>query len=111
MEFAEAFIQHSSGDFRVPVVKCAEEGEQDSANDHVMKMCDDEIRAAKLPVERSGGQHNAGKPGKQELEQERDAEQHGRLEYNASAPHGAKPVKDFDSGGHPDNHGGDCKEA
>src|SRR5262244_4611293 len=111
MEFAESFIQHASSDFRVPVIKCTEEGEQNSADDHVMKMRDDEIRTAKLPVERRGGQHNACKPGNQELEQEPDAEQHGRLEYNASAPHRAKPVKDLDSGGHTDNHRGDCKEA
>src|SRR5215471_4342303 len=109
MELAQAFIQHSSGDFRVPVVKCAEKGEQDSANDHVVKMRNDEIRAAKLPVKRRGGQHNARKPSDQELEQERDAEQHGRLELNLASPHGAQPVEDLDAGWYADNHRGYCK--
>src|SRR5499433_2767420 len=107
MEFAQAFTQHPSSEFRVPVIKCSEQGEQNSANDHVMKMRDDEIRAAKLPVERRGGQHNACKPGNQELEKERDAEQHGRLELNIASPHGAQPVEDLDACWYADNHRGD----
>src|SRR5215469_5086668 len=104
MEFAERFVVHPSGNFRVPVIKCAEKRMHNSANDHVVKMCDDEIRAVKLPVERRNGQHDAGKPSNQKLEQEADAEQHRRFELNPPAPHGAKPVKDFDSGRYAYNH-------
>src|SRR5882672_9416530 len=50
MEFAKAFVQHSSGDFWVPVIKCPEEGEQNSAHDHIMKMRDDKVGTAELPV-------------------------------------------------------------
>src|SRR5215475_11088938 len=111
MEFAQAFAQHSSCDFRVPVIERAEQSEQNSANNYVMKMRDDEIRAAELPVERCSGQHDACKPGNQELEQERDAEQHGRLELNLASPHGAQPVEDFDTCRYADNHRGYRKKA
>ena len=48
---AEAFAQHSSGDFRIPVIECGEQREQNSAHDHVVKVRDDEVRNAKLPIE------------------------------------------------------------
>src|SRR5215475_4633471 len=104
MKLAQGFVKHSSNNFRVPVIKCSEERKKNSANDHVMKMRDDEIRAAKLPVERRGGQHDARKPGDQELEQESHAEQHGRFELKPPAPHGAQPVEDFDTRRNTNNH-------
>ena len=52
MPFAETFAQHSSGDFRVPVIEGGKERKQNSADDHVVKVRDHEVREAKLPIER-----------------------------------------------------------
>src|SRR4029077_11110443 len=74
MYFAETFVQHSPGDFWIPVIKCGEERKQNSAHDHVVKMRNNKVRAAKLPVERSNAQHYAGETGNQKLKQKSDAE-------------------------------------
>ena len=63
MPFAEAFAQHSAGHFRIPVIERAEEREQNSANDYVMKVRHDEIGKTKLPIERAPPLHNAGEAG------------------------------------------------
>src|SRR5882724_1998664 len=63
MQLAEAFVEYSSGDFWIPVINCAEEGEQDSAYDHIVKVRDDKIRAAQLPIEGCRAKHYAGEAG------------------------------------------------
>ena len=108
---AERFVQHSSGDFWVPVIERGEEGKQNPADECVMKVRDDEIRQAKLPIEGRRGQHDAGETGNQELEEKPDAEQHRRLELNSPAPHGAEPIEDLDSRGNTDDHRGDGEKA
>src|SRR6201999_329347 len=107
MELAEAFVEHSPGDFGIPVIKSGEESEQNSADDHVVKMGDDEVRAAKLPVKGRRREHDAGETGEQELEEESDAEKHRGLEKELAAPHSAEPVENLDSGGNADRH---CRE-
>src|SRR5258705_6438281 len=97
MEFAQSFVEHSSSNFRVPIIKCGKERKENSTNDHVVKMRDDEIGAAKLPVERRRAQHDAGEASDQKLKEKGDREQHRRLELNPPTPHRAKPVEDFDS--------------
>src|SRR5882672_7919607 len=104
MEFAQAFMQHSSGDFGVPVIKCTEEGEQNSADDYVMKVGDDEVGAAELPVEGRRSQHDAGEAGDQELEEKTNAEEHWRPELNLSSPHRAQPVENLDARRHSYRH-------
>src|SRR5208282_901142 len=99
MEFAQSFVEHPSRNLRIPIVKCAKERKEYSANDYVVKMRHDEIRAAELPVERRRAQHDASETRDQKLEQESDTEQHRRLELNPPAPHRSQPVEDFDSGG------------
>src|SRR5260370_3379625 len=98
MELAQAFMQHSSGDFGVPVTKCAEEREQNSADDHVMKVGDDKVGAAKLPIEGRRSQHDAGEAGDQKLEEETNAEEHWRPQRNLASPHCTQPVEDLDAG-------------
>src|SRR5262245_321728 len=43
MPFAEAFTEHSAGHLRVPVIESGKQREQDSANDNVMKVSDNEV--------------------------------------------------------------------
>src|SRR6266702_3732466 len=104
MELAQAFMQHSSGDFWVPVIKCTEEGEQNSADDHVMKVSDDKVGAAELPVEGRRSQHDAGEAGDQKLEEETNAEEHWRPELDLTSPHGTQPVEDLDAGRYTHSH-------
>ena len=57
MPFAQSFAQHAAGHLRIPVVEGGEEHEEDCTDQHVVKVSDDEIGAAKLPVE--GGEQPA----------------------------------------------------
>ena len=52
-----------------------------------MKVRDDEVGVAELPVERRSRQHDAGQSGDQELEQERNAEQHRACVKRILPPH------------------------
>src|SRR5208282_1569249 len=107
MQFAEGFVHHPARNFGIPIVESSEKGEQDSANDHIVEVRNYKVRAAQLPVEGRGGQHDAGKPGDQELKQEADAEQHRSFENELATPHGTQPIEDFDSGGYSDDHAGE----
>ena len=63
--------KHAAGHLRIPVVEGGKEHEQDCADQHVVKVGDDEVGVAELPVEGGDGEHDAGEPGDQELKQER----------------------------------------
>src|SRR5262249_39749392 len=84
MPFAVTLTKQSAGDFRVPVIEGGKQREQDSADDHVMKVSDYEVRETKLPIDRYAGLNNAGKTSDQELEQESDREQHRCFESDSS---------------------------
>src|SRR5271165_2034922 len=43
MQFAEGLVQHPSRNFWVPIIKCREQGEEDSADDDVMKVSHDKV--------------------------------------------------------------------
>src|SRR5258708_7297704 len=111
MEFAQGFVQHPSGYLWVPVIKCAEKREQNPTNDHVVKMRDNEIRAAKLPIERRRTKHDAGEAGNQKLEQEADTEKHRRPELELTSPHRTQPVEDLDAGRYTHSHRRDREKA
>src|ERR1700756_3425129 len=111
MELAQAFIQHSSGDFGVPVIKRTEEGKQNSADDHIMKVGDDKVGAAELPIERRRSHHDAGETGNQKLEEETDAKEHRRSEQDLASPHRTQPIEDFDSGRYSHRHRRDREKA
>ena len=68
------FAQHPSGNFGIPIINCTEHAEQDGTHDHVVEMRDNEVRTAKLPIERRRAQHDAREAGDQKLEQESNAE-------------------------------------
>ena len=97
--------------FGIPVVEGGEERKQNPAHDHIVEVRDHKVGPAQLPVEGRSRQHDARETGDQELEQKPDAEQHGRLEMNLAAPHGAEPVEDLDSRGNTDDHRGEGEKA
>ena len=53
-------------DLGIPVVDAGERAEQRAADQHPMKMADDEVAVGELEVERRGGQHDAGQAADQE---------------------------------------------
>src|SRR5262249_16639432 len=86
MPFTQTLPQHPASQLRVPVIKRAKGGKQNSAHDHVVKMRDDKIGKAQLPIDRHRRLYDAGETCDQELKQKSNAEQHGHLELNFSAP-------------------------
>ncbi len=67
MQLPQCLVVHSSGHLREPVIKSAEQTEQDSTHDHVVKMRDNKIRVSELPIEWRCAQHDPGESGDQEL--------------------------------------------
>ena len=45
VQLAQPLAQHPAGDFRVPVVERGEEREENAADDHVVEVRHDEVRA------------------------------------------------------------------
>ena len=70
-----------------------------------MKMRDDEVGIAQLPVEGRDGEHDAREAGDEELKEKRDGEFHRGGEVDVAAPEGCEPVEDFDSSGNGNDHG------
>ena len=75
-----------------------------------MKVCHHKVGEAELPIKRRRRHHDSGKTSDQKLKEKSDGKEHSCLELNASAPHGAYPIEDFDSRGNADSHGGDRKK-
>src|SRR6202046_5256845 len=110
MPLGQRLVVHPAAHFREPIIERAENREQNCADDHVVKMGHYKVRGAELPIERRRREHDSSQARDQELKQEGHAEKHRSLELNFSAPHGANPVENFDSGGNRDDHRGDGKE-
>src|SRR3984893_18190035 len=87
--FSKRFAEHPASGLGEPVIKAAEQREYRSTHERVVEVRHYEIRIRQLPVQRRDAQHDAGEPGDEKLEQERDTEQHGGIEADVAAPHGA----------------------
>src|SRR5262249_44116613 len=95
--FAETLAEHLAGGFGKPVINGAEEREQESTQQHIMKMRDYEIGIAQLPVEGRRGKHDTGQSRDQELKKKCCTEEHGRRKANSAAVHCRQPVEEFDA--------------
>src|SRR5579864_5094572 len=76
VQLAERLVVHLSRHLREPVVKGSEETEDNTANNHVVKMRDYEIRVPQVPVEGGGTLHDPCETSDQELEKKSNTEQH-----------------------------------
>src|SRR5205085_243885 len=82
------------------------EDAEDGGDTHdEMEVGDDEKRVVQRDIEGGLGQEGAGQSAGGEERDEADSEQHGRIETDAAAPHGAQPVEGLDGGGDADGHG------
>src|SRR5580658_4164265 len=59
MPFAERLVHQSPGGFGVPVIDACEDTEDNGTDQHIMKMCDHEIRVMELPVPRGHREHDS----------------------------------------------------
>ena len=55
MPATEPFAHHPTGDLGKPEISCAEQREYRSADQHVVKMCDNEVSVVNLKVKRHRG--------------------------------------------------------
>src|SRR5882757_7559619 len=101
---AQSFVVHLSRDLGEPIIEATEDREHDRSDDHVVKMCDNEVGGAELPIEGRRAQHDPGETGNQELEKKSNAEQHRCFELDLASPHGSQPVEDLDSSGNRNRH-------
>src|SRR6185369_9877459 len=97
-------VQQPAESLRIPVVEACEERVEETANQNVMKVSDDEVRIRELPIERNNGQHHSSQTRNQKLEKEAEAEEHRHFQPNLAAVHRAEPVEDLDPGRNPDEH-------
>src|SRR4051812_18090668 len=89
VQLAKRLAQHASGDFWEPVVEGTEQWEYRAAKQDVVEVRDDEISVVHLPIERHGGEHQAGKSADEEDEEEAADPPHGEFEMQTSAPKGS----------------------
>src|SRR6266498_510671 len=97
-------VQQPAESFRVPVVEAREERVEETANQHIMKVRDDEVRIRKLPVEGCNCEHDSRQTGNQKLKQEAETEDHRYFQPNLPTVYCAQPVEDLDPGRHPNEH-------
>src|ERR1700733_5081629 len=86
MPLPECLVHQPSCRFWIPVIDASEDAEHDGANKHVVEVSDNEVRIMKLPIPWRYREHDAGKPGDEELEEESNAEQHRSCETYSAAP-------------------------
>src|SRR5258705_13476917 len=97
-------VQQPAESFRVPVVEAREERVEETANQNVMKVRDDEVRICELPIERNNRQHHSSQTRNEKLEEKTEAEHHRHFQPNLAAVHRAEPVEDLDPGRNPHEH-------
>ena len=86
MPLSEGLVHQPAGRFWIPIIESSKNAEHDGANEDIVKVSDDEVRIMELPIPRRYGEHDAGKSGDKELEQESNAEQHRSREPNSATP-------------------------
>src|SRR5580692_1309581 len=86
VDLAKGLVQQSAGHLREPVVHAGKDRHQASADEYVMNVADDEVRAVNVQVERNGGEKDAGDAADRKQPDETDRKQHRRREVNFAAP-------------------------
>ena len=108
--FSHSLVHHAAGHFGKPEMNSADDRENVDAQQHVVKMCDDEVGVGQLPVECHRGGHEAGYASDDEQQHEAGEEQERRLELRSSGPDRCDPRKDGDRARDRDNETRGAKE-
>src|SRR5665213_317668 len=104
MQLAKALVEHSPSRLGEPIVDSGENHENDSANQYIVEMRDDEIGIRQLPTEWGHRQQDPGQSCDEKLEEEGYREEHGSAQADLAPPHGAEPVEDLDASWNTDQH-------
>ena len=94
---AEPLIEHLAEHLRPPVVKAGEQPEDRATEQHVMEVGDDVVRVGLLGVTWCHRVCNTRQATDREQQDESDRKLHRGAEHQLAAPHGERPVDDFDS--------------
>src|ERR1700754_1760449 len=92
MPKSQPAIEQTAHGFRIPVVDAGEYAKEESTDECVVKVRDDEVGIRELPVQGGHAQHHSGQTRDQELKNKRDAKEHRQIEVNLAAVHCAEPV-------------------
>src|SRR5215203_3432520 len=90
---AEFFAQKPAAPFRKPVIKRAEQRENRAADQHVMKMRDDEKRIVELQIERHRGEHHARQSAHHENREKSEHEYQRRFQIQTARPERRQPAE------------------
>ena len=88
VQLAKRLIQHPAGEFGIPVIDGAEDDEDGSSIDNVVKVADDEIGIVNVDIKGNLRQGNAGDTAKNKVNDEGAGEKHGAVQGNLSTPEG-----------------------
>jgi hypothetical protein len=107
----EALVEHLSGELRPPVVDPGEDGERDTADEHIVEVAHNEVGVVRLHVERHGGDHHACDPTDDEGDEKADDEQERRLPHRPARPDRRAPRHDLHARRDGDRHARRGEEA
>ena len=100
LQLPEPLAQQRAGDLREPVVDAGEEAEDAAGEQRVVEVRDDEVGAVRLVVEHRRGDEDPAQPADQELDEEREREQHRGAQHDRAADQRADHVEVLDPGRH-----------
>jgi hypothetical protein len=95
VQFAQALIQHATGDFGEPVVNACIDAKDGAAKQHVVEVPHHVVGVVDVNVEGSCAEGDAAEAAEHKHGQQPNGKQHGAGEADLAAPQGCHPAKDF----------------
>src|SRR5205823_3903300 len=86
MDLPPEFIHHPPGRLGIPMVNARKKAENSSRSDDIVEVGDDVISVVQVQVAEIEAQRQSGQPANPEHRQERQREEHRRVESNRSSP-------------------------
>ena len=103
-------LRNLPGDLGEPVVEGGEDAHDTAAEQHVVDVRDDPVRAVHEAVDGQAPEIDAVDAADQEHQQEAAREEHGRVVFDAPSPHRRQPVEDLHPCRHADDKGREGEE-
>src|SRR5439155_1555988 len=94
---AECFVEQPPGPLGKPIIQCAKEWEYRPADQHVMKMSDDEKCIVNLEIDRNTRQHDSGKSAEHKNRGKAQHEHKGHPQLWSAAPECRQPAENLNS--------------
>ena len=108
VQLAEPLVVHPAGHLREPVVDAREDREHRAAEEHVVDVRDDEVRVARVDVDRHRARGRCPRGRRSRTSTRKPiANSIGVVKWSSPFPHRRQPGEDLDPGRHRDHHRGD----